>query len=85
MKLIARFQPQTLHVTVGRGADLRLSLGARVVREYAEREPFAGPYTVTPSENVQTLATKHKRMTDNVTIDAIPWGLASTAQIDRLF
>ena len=33
---------------------------------------YEGPYEVSPNESVQTLATNGKRMTDYVTVDAIP-------------
>lgn len=35
-------------------------------------EEYAGPYSVTPSESAQTLATTDLKMTDDVTVDAIP-------------
>lgn len=33
---------------------------------------YEGPYEVSPNESVQTLSTNGKRMTDHVTVDAIP-------------
>lgn len=42
-----------------------------VAREWVEREAYAGPYTVTPSESAQTLETEGKRMTDDMEIGAI--------------
>lgn len=45
--------------------------GTPVAREWVEREAYAGPYTVTPSESAQTLETEGKRMTDDVEISAI--------------
>lgn len=35
-------------------------------------ENYKGEYTVTPSEEEQILVTKNKRMTDNVTVEAVP-------------
>ena len=35
-------------------------------------QAYSGPYTVTPSENTQTLGTDNLRMTDNVTVESIP-------------
>ena len=35
-------------------------------------QTYEGPYSVTPTEEVQTLETDGKRMTDNVTINPIP-------------
>ena len=45
--------------------------GTPVAREWVEREAYAGPYTVTPSESAQTLDTDGKRMTDDMEIGAI--------------
>lgn len=36
-------------------------------------EAFDGPYEVIPSANAQTLPTAKRRMTDDVTINAIPY------------
>ena len=33
---------------------------------------YEGPYTVTPSQETQTLYTENKRATSNITIDPIP-------------
>ena len=35
-------------------------------------DPYAGPYTVTPTNEEQVLATYHKTMTGNLTINPIP-------------
>ena len=36
-------------------------------------EPYPGPYTVIPKTTGQVLDTKHKRMTDDVTVTEIPY------------
>lgn len=36
-------------------------------------EAFDGPYEVVPSPNEQTLPTASRRMTDNMTVSAIPY------------
>lgn len=36
-------------------------------------EAFDGPYEVVPSPNEQTLPTARRRMTDDVTVNAIPY------------
>lgn len=51
-------------VTVSCVVDLRISPNVH--------ETYDGPYSVTPSESVQTLETAEKAMTENVTVDAIP-------------
>ena len=48
------------------GLDIETQIVASVASEYE------GPYTVTPSESVQTLETDEKLMADNVTVGAIP-------------
>ena len=35
-------------------------------------DPYTGEYTVTPTEEIQTLATAGKTMRQNVTVEAIP-------------
>ena len=78
MKLTVTFHPQALHVTIV-SPVYGVSTGVPVARELVERDPFEGPYTVTPSEQEQTLSTKHLRMTDDITVAAIPsnYGLIS--------
>lgn len=51
-------------VTVSCVVDLRISPNVQ--------ETYDGPYSVTPSESVQTLETAEKSMTDDVTVGAIP-------------
>ena len=51
-------------VTVSCVVDLRISPNVQ--------ETYDGPYSVTPSESVQTLETDDKSMTDDVTVGAIP-------------
>ena len=51
-------------VTVSCVVDLRISPNVQ--------ETYDGPYSVTPSESVQTLETDEKLMADNVTVGAIP-------------
>lgn len=65
------FKPVSLQVNVGNGG-VSAKIGQPVAREYIDRPPYDGAYSVTPSESTQTLLTNGKRMTDNVTIDAIP-------------
>lgn len=47
-------------------------LSTPIVKEYVERDPYTGDYTVTPSAETQTLLTKNKRMTDHIVINPIP-------------
>ena len=60
-------------VTVSIGApSVNVSTGTPIARDYVERDPYTGEYTVTPSAETQTLVTKNYRMTDNVVIAPIP-------------
>lgn len=49
-----------------------VNIGAQIVREYVDRDPYAGAYTITPSDEEQILDTKNFRMTDNITVKAVP-------------
>lgn len=46
--------------------------GRLTVPEVIAPETYAGPYTVTPGDEVQTLSTAELMMLDDVTIGAIP-------------
>lgn len=52
--------------------SLGVSTGTPVARDYVERPAYDGPYSATPSESTQTLSTNGKRMTDDVSVGAIP-------------
>lgn len=71
MKLTAEFKPQNVTVSVN-PQTVNLGFGNPVARDYVEREPYTGPYSVTPSPEAQTLNTNGLRMTDNITIEPIP-------------
>lgn len=66
MKLTVHFQQP--HLCVGTGIP--------VAREFVERDPYEGEYTVTPSAETQVLQTNNLRMTGDVTVNPIPsdWG-----------
>ena len=69
-ELIARILP----------AKVSIDFGDPISREFVERDPYTGSYTVTPTDEAQTLATNGLRMTDDVTVEAIP-PLTETKQI----
>lgn len=71
MKLTVTFHPQSLSIDAT-GQSFGVALGTPVAREYVERDPYTGSYTVTPTNETQTLRTKNYRMTDNVVINPIP-------------
>lgn len=71
MKLTATFQPQKVDVTVTAQA-VNIGFGTPVARDYVDRDPYAGDYTIIPSAETQTLETRNFRMTDNITIEPIP-------------
>lgn len=60
-------------VSVSIGApSVNVSTGTPIARDYVERDPYTGDYTVTPTEEAQTLATNGLRMTNDVTIEPVP-------------
>ena len=73
MTLTAAFEPQIVNVEIN-GDALSVGTGTPVVRELVERDPYEGDYTVTPGDAEIVLETKFLRMTDNVTIKAVPSG-----------
>lgn len=50
---------------------LNVDFGTLTVLDPADAETYKGAYTVDPDFTTQTLATKYKRMQDDVTINAI--------------
>lgn len=71
MKLSVSFKPQTLNVSFN-PPHANISTSTQITRDYVDRDPYTGDYVVTPSQETQTLETKNKRMTGNVTINPIP-------------
>lgn len=63
--------PQELNITITPPA-LGTSTGIPVARDFVERDPYTGEYTITPSAEAQTIPTKNLRMTDDLTIEPIP-------------
>ena len=52
--------------------QLSIGTGQPIAREYIEREPYTGDYSIIPSANSQTLPTNGLRMTGDLTIEPIP-------------
>lgn len=71
MKLTATFQPQALNVTVN-PATMGIGFGTPIARDFVERDPYRGEYTVTPTDEAVVLSTNGLRMTDNITVNPIP-------------
>ena len=71
MKLTATFTPQSVSVSA-KADSMGISIGNPVARDYVERDPYTGEYTITPSAETQTLQTDNLRMTENVTVNPIP-------------
>ena len=65
------FTPQAVSVEINTGG-LAIGTGMPVARDYEERDPYEGEYTITPSTETQVLSTRNLRMTDNVTVEPIP-------------
>ena len=71
MRLKASFTPQTLTVSFN-NTQANISTSSQITRDFVDRDPYTGAYEITPSQETQTLETKNKRMTGNVTINPIP-------------
>ena len=71
MKLTATFKPQKMDVKVT-APSMGISTGTLIARDYVERDPYEGPYEITPAAEAQTLLTDNLRMTDNIVVAAIP-------------
>lgn len=71
MKLTATFKPQAVSVSVD-AANMGVTLGTPVVKEYVDVQPYTGEYEVTPSAETQTLDTAGLRLTRSITVNPIP-------------
>ena len=69
--MIVNILPPSVTVTAD-PQTVGISVGTPIARDFVERDPYTGSYTITPSAEAQTLLTKDLRMTDNLTIEAIP-------------
>lgn len=71
MKLTATFRSQAVTVSVD-AANMGVTLGTPVVKEYVDVQTYTGEYEVTPSAETQTLNTAGLRLTRPVTVNPIP-------------
>lgn len=62
-----------LHVRVGQGSTFSISVAPIIRATPGGLEHYDGPYSVTPKVEAQTLTTAEKYMTDDVTIQAVPF------------
>lgn len=65
------FRPQTVSITVN-PQTMGIGFSPPIAREYVDRDPYTGNYTIAPGTEEQVLSTKNLWMTDNITIEAIP-------------
>ena len=63
--------PQEIRVSA-KAPSITTSTGIPVARDFVERDPYTGEYTITPSAETQVLLTNNLRMTDDITINPIP-------------
>lgn len=77
MKLDVRFSESVQGFVAKMGAiDHSFEAGfgqIQAVTEFVGGDPYQGEYVVTPKTDAQTLPTKGKVMTDNVTVNEIPF------------
>ena len=71
MKLTVTFKPQSVSVSA-KATKVEVGVGEQIARDLVQIDPYEGEYSVTPTGEQQTLATDGKRMTDDMTIEAIP-------------
>ena len=78
MKLNVAFVPQTVSINA-RAPTVSVDTGQQIARSYEQRPAYDGAYEITPGAEAQVLETRDLRMTDNVTVKAIPsnYGLIS--------
>lgn len=65
---------QAFGVGFNEGQAFKAEFGeVQAITEYIGGEPYVGDYIVTPKVSEQTMETKDKVMTDDVTIKSIPF------------
>lgn len=75
MKIDVDISPPVVEINVNPKTAV-IEIGSPVLREHVDTDPYTGPYTVTPTQSTQVLATEDLRMTQDLTINPIPsdWG-----------
>lgn len=71
MTLTPTYTAATLDV-VYTAAEMEVSTGIAVARDYVERPAYEGSYELTSSSEAQVIPTKNLRMTDDLVINPIP-------------
>ncbi len=71
MTLEITYTPQTLNIDFT-PASVGIKFDNPIAREYVERDPYTGSYTLTPSTETQIIQTNGLRMTDDITLNPIP-------------
>lgn len=71
MNATVTFIPVQINVEITQ-PSMGVSTGTPIARDYVERDPYDGEYTITPTSETQILETKNFRMTDNIVVGAIP-------------
>lgn len=66
-----KIQPQSISVSAQQ-AELAVTTGEQIARDVEPIDPYTGSYTVTPTESAQVLETDGLKMTDDVTVEAVP-------------
>lgn len=71
MNATVTFIPAQINVEIAQ-PSMGVSTETPIARDYVERDPYEGEYTITPTSETQILETKNFRMTDNIVVGAIP-------------
>lgn len=71
VKLTATITPQSIGVTVN-PATVGVGFSPPVARDFMDRDPYEGEYTVTPSAEAQTLEIEGKWARRDIVVQPIP-------------
>lgn len=64
--------PKVVPMTMEQTKTVNMGLSTKVVVNHISGDTYDGDYTITPTQNAQTLQTIYKTCTDNIKINPIP-------------
>ena len=65
------YSPQKVRVSAN-PADLGVTIEPPIARSYIPREPYPGPYTITPGDETQIIPINGLRATQDIVINPVP-------------
>lgn len=69
--MIVTIKPQTVTI-IAAPSNVGITLQDPIARDYVERDPYTGDYSITPGAEAVVLSVKDKRMTDDVVVNPVP-------------